>query len=202
MPTYNRQAFNAELERDEGRRYYPYKDSLGIETVGVGHNLAVAPLPGQTYPMSDSTVSALRDADIASTEKKLDTYLPWWRTLDDVRQRVMLNMCFNLGIGRPGNGQGLLSFGTFLGLVQKGDYAAASRDLTGTLWHRQVGQRAVRLEAMLETGSAAAPASPAPPYRPSPAPAPLPKPSAAPAGIWQAVLAILNAILAFFNRKV
>ena len=197
MP-YNRQAFNAELERDEGRRYYPYKDSLGIDTVGIGHNLVASPLPGQSYPMTDSRVDAVRDADIAKIEAALDAYIPWWRSLDDVRQRVILNMGFNLGVGVPGGPHGLLSFGTFLGLVEKGDYAAAAKDLTGTRWHRQVGQRAVRLEAMMLTGTAAS-TSPARPFPPLPAPTPLPKPSPASRGIWQAVVAIFNAILALLK---
>ncbi|WP_338862872.1 hypothetical protein [Mycetohabitans rhizoxinica] len=27
----------------------------------------------------------------------LDRHLPWWRSLDAVRQRVLINMAFNLG---------------------------------------------------------------------------------------------------------
>ena len=35
----------AELRRDEGVRYSPYKDSKGILTVGVGHNIEASALP-------------------------------------------------------------------------------------------------------------------------------------------------------------
>ena len=36
MPAYDRAKLDAELSRDEGRAARPYKDSLGILTVGIG----------------------------------------------------------------------------------------------------------------------------------------------------------------------
>lgn len=150
--TWSEDKFDAELSLDEGRRLVPYLDEFGIETVGVGHNLIAGPLPGQTYPMTNAQVDALLLSDIASSVQKLDTYLPWWRTLSDARQRVMLNMVFNMGIGRPGQGSGLLGFTTFLNLVRTGNYAAAATDMLHTLWARQVGTRAKRLSVMMSAG--------------------------------------------------
>lgn len=152
MPTFDPAKLNAELSRDEGRRAKPYKDSLGILTVGIGHNLEAGPLPNQRYPMSDRQIDALFAKDIASTVKKLDVYLPWWRGLSDARQRVLINMAFNLGIGRPGSGHGLLAFGGFLNLVHVGNYPAAADDMLHTLWARQVGKRATRLSQMMRAG--------------------------------------------------
>src|ERR1700743_3272679 len=89
----------AELRRDEGIRYMPYLDSRGYRTAGVGHLLSGAPLPaGWTYPLTDAQVNQWLDQDIASTLYALDRKLPWWRSMDEVRQRVIANMCFNLGI--------------------------------------------------------------------------------------------------------
>lgn len=152
MTTFNQAKLDAELSLDEGRRAYPYLDSRGIETVGIGHNLIASPLPGQTYPMTDAQIDAVFARDVASSVAKLDTYLPWWRTLTDGRQRAMLNMAFNLGVGRPGAGTGLLAFGTFLSLMKNGNYKAAAQDLVYTLWARQVGARATRIEQQIIAG--------------------------------------------------
>jgi lysozyme len=107
--------------------------------------------------MTNAEIDALTASDTASTVVKLDTYLPWWRTLDPVRQRVLLNMCFQLGIGRPGKGTGLLGFGQFLNLVQARRYADAATDMLGTLWAKQTPNRAKRLSAMMRTGVSAYP---------------------------------------------
>lgn len=152
MATLDLSKLEAQLAIEEGRFASPYHDSMGILTVGIGHNLAAAPLPGQKYPMTDKQIDALFAKDIGSTFQKLDTYLPWWRTLSDPRQRVLADMCFNMGIGRPGSGHGLLSFGQFLNLVHVGNYAAAAKDMLNTYWAKQVHGRANRLAAMMRDG--------------------------------------------------
>src|SRR6185312_14274185 len=62
----------------------------------------------------------------------------------------------------------------------------------GNGWSNRVASVRAAAIAMLAT-------APAQPFPPLPAPTPLPKPSAAPRGIWQAVVAILNAIIAFLK---
>ena len=130
----------AELIRDEGTRLHPYVDSVGKVTIGVGRNLT-------DVGISVDESALLLAHDIEDACHDLDVHLPWWRNLDEVRQRVMVNMCFNLGIGK------LLGFPNTLSLIEAGKYAEAAVALKTSLWHRQVGPRAVRLEAMLETGA-------------------------------------------------
>lgn len=138
----------AELRRDEGVRYWPYKDSKGIRSTGVGHNLQAKPLPANwAYPLSPSQVTQLLEQDIADTFANLDRNLPWWRSLDEVRQRVVANMCFNLGIGK------LLGFKNTLAAMQRGSYAVAAAGMKASDWYEQVGERAVRLCRAMETGA-------------------------------------------------
>ncbi len=137
----------AELRRDEGVRYAPYDDTMGIQTVGVGHNMKVSPLPaGWKCPLTDAQVDALLAADVDAVRKALDARLPWWSGLDDVRQRVLCNMAFNLGI------QGLLGFKNTLAAVQAGRYADAAQGMAASAWARQVGARAARLVQAMRTG--------------------------------------------------
>lgn len=139
----------AELRRDEGVRRFPYQDnSKGkIPTVGVGHNLQAKPLPSSwTYPLSDAQVTQLLEEDIADTLANLDRNLPWWRQMDEVRQRVIANMAYNLGIGK------LLGFKNTLAAMQRGSYAIAAAGMKNSAWFSQVGARAVRLCSAMETG--------------------------------------------------
>lgn len=143
----NLQLLEAELRRDEGVRYEPYADTAGNQTIGVGHNMKVSPLSdGWTLPLTDAQVDQLLARDITTTLAKLDRFLPWWRGLSEVRQRVLANMCFNLGIG------GLLTFRNTLTDVKTGFYTAAATGMRSSLWARQVGERAQRLAQAMQTG--------------------------------------------------
>jgi lysozyme len=138
----------AELRRDEGVRYWPYKDTKGIQTTGVGRNLQAKPLPANwAYPLSDAQVTQLLEQDIADTLANLDRNLPWWRSLDEVRQRCVANMAYNLGIGK------LLGFKNALGAMQRGSYAIAAAAMLNSAWAAQVGARAQRLAKAMETGT-------------------------------------------------
>lgn len=139
----------AELRRDEGVRYTPYLDTSTPprSTVGVGHNLTISPLPaGWTYPLTDAQVNQLLAQDLQNTFAQLNASLPWWTSLDDVRQRVVANMAFNLGVA------GLLTFKTALGAMQRGSYAVAAAAMMNSTWYSQVGTRAQRLCYAMEYG--------------------------------------------------
>ncbi|WP_248322050.1 glycoside hydrolase family protein [Caballeronia sp. Sq4a] len=141
--------FEAELRRDEGVRYLPYLDTASPprHTTGVGHNLEVSPLPaGWRFPLTDAQVTQLLERDISATLGKLDRALPWWRQMDEVRQRVLANMCFNMGLA------GLLTFKNTLAAMQRGSYAVAAAGMKNSAWYGQVKQRAVRLCQAMETG--------------------------------------------------
>ena len=134
-----------ELKRDEGVRYSPYLDSEGIKTVGVGHNLEAHPLE-LSYPLTNEQVDSILSADLVSVFHDLDGNLGWWRTLSYPRQRVMANLCFNLGIPR------LLKFRRMLLAVERGHYDQAAREMLQSKWATQVFGRAVRLAEMMAKG--------------------------------------------------
>ena len=127
-----------DLIRDEGKRSKPYKDTVGVLTIGIGHNLEEG--------LSEKSISAIFKEDVNNVCVDLEREIPWWKELDDVRQRVLANMCFNLGINR------LLSFRKFLDAVQNKKYLQASEEMMNSLWAKQVGIRAARLEHMMMTG--------------------------------------------------
>lgn len=136
-----------ELRRDEGVRYVPYEDTMGISSVGVGHNLRASPLPaGWSYPLTDEQVNILLDQDLQNVYHDLDRDLPWWTQLCDVRQRVIANMMFNLGLNR------LLGFKNTLAAMRQGRYKDAAAGMLNSAWATQVGARATRLAAMMEQG--------------------------------------------------
>ena len=147
MATLSMNLLVAELRRDEGVKYVKYADSKGIPTTGVGHNLLANPLPaGWMFPLSDAQVNQLLAHDLSVVFAALDLHFPWWRNLDDVRQRVMANMAFNMGVAK------LMNFQRALSAMQSGDYASASAQMEASAWFKQVGDRAIRLCQAMKTG--------------------------------------------------
>lgn len=139
-----------ELRRDEGVRYVPYRDTMDIPTVGVGHNLQASPLPsGWSYPLTDDQVNQLLSSDLSNVYGDLNRTLPWWTDLNDVRQRALCNLCFNLGMSR------LAGFVKALAALRQGKYDIASAEFLNSAWASQVGARAQRLAQMMRTGESA-----------------------------------------------
>ncbi|AET91089.1 phage lysozyme [Burkholderia sp. YI23] len=141
MNAYDLPTLKAELTRDEGRRARIYVDTVGKTSGGVGRNLS-------DVAFSDDEIDLMLSNDIERAELSLDARLPWWRNLDPVRQRVILNMCFNMGIA------GLLTFVNTLAFVKSGNWNAAANGMLASKWANQVGARAQRLAQMMRTGSA------------------------------------------------
>ncbi len=147
----------SQLVRDEGIRLSPYIDTTGHLTIGCGRKLDANPLtPAEFYAIGsdcrsgtitlDQAMILLND-DIQRTVSGLSGALPWFSDLDDVRQRVLINMAFNLGI------HGLLGFTRMLYAASDRRYYVASRHMLASMWARQVGVRAHRLAAMMAFGT-------------------------------------------------
>lgn len=157
--SYNRATLRDELVRDEGLRLRVYRCTAGKLTIGVGRNLddvGIRPHETKELGIDKASVIAkgltrnqaffLLDSDIDVVEQQLDHRLPWWRSLSDARQRVLLNMAFNLGI------VGLLGFRNTLAFIKAGSFPAAAAGMRASLWARQVGKRAERLAIMMVGG--------------------------------------------------
>lgn len=139
MVMLNREVLKKRLGVEEDKRNKLYFDTKGIPTIGVGRNL-------RDVGLSDDEVMYLLDNDIKRVEADLDRRLPWWRLMDEVRQSVLADMCFNMGINK------LLGFVNTLKMMQTGDYPGAAKGMLNSLWATQVHGRSDELARMMRTG--------------------------------------------------
>ena len=130
-------SLTSQLIRDEGVRRTAYLDSRGNCTFGVGHK-------GST-PLTQAAINRILGDDIASHASDVMAALPWTTALSPNRFNVLVNICFNLGIG------GLLEFNAMLTALQNDDYAAAAEAMQHSKWADQVGERAERLAKQILT---------------------------------------------------
>jgi len=129
----------AQLKRDEGVRHFPYADTVGKLTIGVGRNL-------KDVGLRDSEIDFLLRNDVSEKATQLSNRFPWFSGLDEVRRGVLVNMTFNMGIG------GVLGFPKFLVAVSRGEWNVAAAEMLDSQWAGQVGDRAKRLAQQMQTG--------------------------------------------------
>ena len=130
---------HAQLRLHEGVEKKVYLDTEGIETIGVGRNL-------KDRGLSDDEIDYLLQSDIVICINELDKKFEWFKGLDIIRKRVLIDMMFNLGMPR------LNGFANMLSAVEQKDWSAAANEMLDSKWAEQVGSRASRLAEMMETG--------------------------------------------------
>jgi lysozyme len=123
---------------DEGDSPTLYKCTAGKWTIGVGRNL-------DDVPLAKHERMYLLESDISRliTNAQIHDIIV---NIDPVRQAVILDMAFNLGI------KGLLKFKGMLEALKSGDYTTASLEMLDSRWATQVGHRATRLAYMMKSG--------------------------------------------------
>ena len=176
------------LVHHEGERLKAYKDSVGKWTIGVGRNLQDCGVsaeekkvlcgqgndlekikkPTGFYDWSKMVITheqamLLLNRDIDTHMMDLVKAIPWFDRLDPVRQVVLVDMAFNMGVGTVSNDgsagahRGLMGFTNTLRMVKEGHYATAAAAMLKSKWATQVGllpgQRAHRLAWMMEHGT-------------------------------------------------
>lgn len=143
------QYLTADLKVDEGLELVAYPDPLsgGVPwTIGYGHT-GKEVFPGLEW--TEEQACGKLASDISRVCGALDHALPWWRELSNIRQDVLANMSFNLGVG------GLLAFHDMLSALQDGDFAQAAAEMLDSKWAAQVPGRAKRLAKQMHIGERA-----------------------------------------------
>lgn len=121
-----------QIKRHEGLRLKPYYCTANHLTIGYGRNL-------EDRGLTQDEADYLLANDIASVRAKLADQIPWYLNLSSVRQAVLVNMAFNLGVG------GLLKFKKMLAAVQQSNYEVAAVEMLDSRWADQVGYRSQEL---------------------------------------------------------
>ena len=130
------------LRRHEGVETYAYTDTVGKITIGVGRNID----PNGGIGLSEGEIDFLLYNDIDRVEEELYDNFKWFRMVGDVRSEAMIDICFNLGLPR------LKKFKKALAAMEAEDYKLAAIEFLDSRWADQVGQRAIELSLMIETG--------------------------------------------------
>tara|TARA_S200002703_G_scaffold94745_2_gene81792 strand:+ start:571 stop:1056 length:486 start_codon:yes stop_codon:yes gene_type:complete len=157
---YNSEVFVNKLIAHEGLRLAVYEDSLGIDTIGIGRNLVGRGITDEEldwmdipnmdaiyeHGITEADAMYLAKNDIAIVEDELCRAHECVADLDAVRQLVVMDMAFNMGVPR------LCKFKKMWAAIHEGDFATASVEMLDSRWAKQVKGRAIKLSEAMKSG--------------------------------------------------
>ena len=156
---YDRQELVKIIAKHEGMVLEPYKDSLGISTIGIGRNLEDRGITDGELMHLNKTIEDivnngltedeayyLCNNDIMIVEKELIANKPIVLQLDDIRQMCLVDMGFNMGVPR------LMKFVNMWEAIDEADFQWASEEMLDSRWAKQVKTRATHLSEVMRTG--------------------------------------------------
>ena len=142
--------------RHEGVRNKPYKDSLGLWTVGVGHLIG----DGKSLPpewnrtLSDDEVNQLFEQDFAK-HVKIAEKTPGYEKANEAGKGAFIDLAFNMGQWWP-------KWPSTAKALDTGDFHSVAKGLQDSKWYQQVGNRAREIVALVDqAGDGKSTASPA-----------------------------------------
>ena len=157
---YNRTKLIEKLILHEGLKLNVYKDTLGIDTIGIGRNLEDRGISKEeldamdipnietVYQFGITEVDAvyLAENDVQIVEEELVRAHPCVDRLDAVRQLVLVDMAFNMGVPR------LCKFKKMWAAIHEDDFSTAAKEMMDSRWATQVKSRADKLANMMHNG--------------------------------------------------
>ena len=157
---YNRQDLIDKLVVSEGLRLQVYKDTLGIDTIGIGRNLEDRGITKEEldwmdiptidhvyeWGITEADAVYLATNDVQIVEEELVRAHPCVDRLDSVRQLILIDMAFNMGVPR------LCKFKKMWAAVEAEDFPTAAKEMLDSRWARQVKGRATKLANAMHNG--------------------------------------------------
>jgi len=136
---YDMTSLEDQLIDHEGLELKPYRCTAEKLTIGVGRNI-------EDRGITEDEARYLLKNDIKIVEDELLERKPEVAGLDSVRQRVLVDMGFNIGLPT------LMKLQNLWAAIEEEDWDEASAQMMDSRWAKQVGRRAERLSQAMQTG--------------------------------------------------
>ena len=158
---YDRENLIDKLIEHEGMVLTVYQDTLGIDTIGIGRNLkdrgiSQEELDHMDIPhidliyrdgITEADARYLAENDVQIVEDELLRAHPCVDGLDSVRQLILIDMAFNMGVPR------LCKFTLMWNAIHEEKFDIAAKEMLDSRWANQVKLRAVKLANAMHNGA-------------------------------------------------
>lgn len=121
----------------EGIKRFPYTDTMGNITIGIGYNLT-------NRGIEDEWINKHYLEDINYFYSQLSEF-PWFHRLNEDRQIVLIDMAFM-------GWRHFMAFHKMITALEEEDYDKAAKEMLDSKWAMQVKLRAITLADAMRSG--------------------------------------------------
>jgi lysozyme len=126
------------IKVEEGLRLHQYLDTRGNATIGYGRNLSVEGI-------SIDEAQLMLDNDLKKV-RSLVPKLPWYAGLTTVRQAIIQDMAYNMGM------EGTLAFHDMIQAIEQQDWNEASKQILDSESAKEEPARCAKWAALMAKG--------------------------------------------------
>ena len=126
------------IKESEGFVEHVYNDSLGIPTIGYGFAI-------KDLILDEDIASEILLRKVKNLAQRVQNKFDWFNTAPDVIKEVVIEMCYQLGLG------GFSKFKKTISYLEKKNYLEASKEMLDSKWAKQTPNRAKKLSNIVKS---------------------------------------------------
>ena len=127
-----------EIKKHEGFRDRVYKCTAGVDTIGYGFAI-------KDLVLDQDIADIILQRKLNQLIKRIKRTFTWYDRIPEEAQHVVVNMCFQLGIG------GVSKFKKTLSHFKNHKWQEASVEMLDSKWARQTPNRALELSNIIKS---------------------------------------------------
>lgn len=138
--------YQAKLGYFKNGKYWIYKDTKKLDTIGFGHLVLKNEYPQFANGLTESAADTLLAKDLESKVRDAQSLYVQYKMTGGIQlQMVLVQMVFQMGLA------GVSAFKNTLGAMGRGDYKAAANGMRNSAWYKQTTNRAEELARIVES---------------------------------------------------
>ena len=141
------------LIKHEGKKSRPYKCPAGFNTIGVGYNFDVNPLPEdiekylkKNGKITEDMIDRLLFMSVGAATADCHYLFPDFDNFAEARRMALVDFLFNTGRKRA------MGFRKAIAAINTGRWEDAAKEMRISTWFNQVKGRAAEIIEMIEEG--------------------------------------------------
>lgn len=131
------------IMRHEGFCSTPKYDAKGCYAIGYGHDIASGAVDMYKDGITVEHALKLLEQDLTNLKQSAAIEFPWLLGLDDCRQSVIIEMCYQLGV------YGVTQFHKMIAAIRDQNWPEAAKQMLDSEWHEQTPARCEELAELM-----------------------------------------------------
>lgn len=142
----NMETLESRIIRHEGFCSFPKYDAKGFYCVGFGHDITKDECDNYSAGITWEEAEELLYDDLKIIKKNSAKEFTWISNLNDIRQEVIWEMCYQLGVG------GVAQFKDMISAIKDNDWDSAAQEMLDSQWHIETPIRCEELANLMISG--------------------------------------------------